>query len=194
MHTATLVPCAPVAWSRRQASGGDRATVSNLEQTRRRHDVERVVRCHGDYLRTLAHRLCRSQLDPDDLVQDVLEKLMRLTVPAVDNERAWLTRVTSHLFIDQVRRRRALREQQLPELHTAAQLDEPSPWEHVTDADVRAKVALLPPEQRTTFELFAFERMSYDAIAARLGIAKATVGTRILRARQKLRVMLATNA
>jgi RNA polymerase sigma-70 factor (ECF subfamily) len=41
-----------------------------------------------------------------------------------------------------------------------------------------------------TFELFAFEGRSYDDIAAALGIAKATVGTRILRARQKLRELL----
>lgn len=41
-----------------------------------------------------------------------------------------------------------------------------------------------------TFELFSFEGRSYDAIAADLGIAKATVGSRILRVRDKLRALL----
>ena len=44
-----------------------------------------------------------------------------------------------------------------------------------------------PEEQRITFELFAFHGKSYDEIAAKLKIAKNTVGTRIMRARSKLR-------
>ena len=48
----------------------------------------------------------------------------------------------------------------------------------------------LEPEFREVFVLHAFERRSYRDIAAALGIPQNTVGTRLLRARRKLRVLL----
>jgi RNA polymerase sigma-70 factor, ECF subfamily len=159
-----------------------------------RQHVDQLIRRHGDYLRTLARKLCRSQLDPDDLIQDSLEKALRTPMPAGANERAWLTRVTYNLFIDQVRRRRARREDLNAEPDAISTAEVPGWWEHLTADDVRAKLAALPESQRTTFALFAFGGKSYDAIAAELGIAKATVGTRISRARQALRWLFAEEA
>jgi len=147
---------------------------------------------HGDYLRRLARRLCRTQLDPDDLVQDVLERLLRVSIPPLVDERPWLARVTYHLFVDQLRRPRLRCEELTDELAVcrAAHDDPPRWWERLSEDDVRGALAELPAEQRMTFELFAFEGKTYDEIAAALGIAKSTVGTRILRARQKLRVAI----
>lgn len=158
------------------------------------HHVAHVVRCHGALLRRLADRLCRSELDADDLVQDVFEKLLRTPIPAGTNQRAWLSRVMHNLFIDQLRHRRSRREELRAEPVAAIESDEPTWWEHLSEADLRAKVALLPDAQCATFELFAFEGKSYEQIAAQLGIAKATVGTRILRARQKLRQLLVASS
>jgi RNA polymerase sigma-70 factor (ECF subfamily) len=167
--------------------------VASLEVARQRRQLEAMAREHGPYLRGLARRLCRAQLDPDDLVQDVLERALRAAPPAGANERAWLGRVMHNLFIDKLRRRAARREDP-----SSAMIEEVSPasdelpwWISLTEADVRAQLARLPEEQRVTFELFAFAGASYDEIAARLGIAKATVGTRILRARQRIREQLA---
>ena len=176
----------PVLREERQES-----SVVSLEDARRRKELEALSRAHGDYLRGLAHKLCRSQLDPDDLVQDVFERTLRSPIPPGANERAWLSRVMSNLFIDKLRRRNARREDPI-EAEPAMVRPEPGAWwEALTAEDVRAQLARLPAEQRETFELFAFERKSYDDIAAALGIAKATVGTRILRARQKIRELLA---
>lgn len=167
--------------------------VTPLEDARRRQQRDRLTTEHGPYLRGLARKLCRSQLDPEDLVQDVLEKTLRSPLPDGANERAWLARVMQNLFIDKLRRRQARREELSDTIEDvgAPPLEERLWWEALTEADVRAQVALLPEEQRTTFELFAFEGASYDDIAARLRIAKGTVGTRILRARQKIRELLA---
>jgi RNA polymerase sigma-70 factor (ECF subfamily) len=171
-------------------------SVTPLDDARRRQQRERLTHEHGTYLRGLARKLCRSQLDPEDLVQDVFEKTLRSPIPSGANERAWLARVMHNLFIDRLRRREARREDPSA---TIEDLGAPGPgqgedrlwWETLTEDDVRAQVARLPEEQRTTFELFAFGGASYDDIAARLGIAKGTVGTRILRARQKIREQLA---
>lgn len=172
-----------------QREGEPSASVSSIEDTRRRRHVERLTLHHGDFLRSLARKLCRSQLDPDDLVQDVLEKMLRTPIPPVANERAWLARVTHNLFIDRLRRLSSRREDLTDEAHVAPlpEHEEPRWWEQLTKEEILAALHRLPMEQRTAFELFAFDGKSYDEISSSLGVAKATVGTRILRARQKLR-------
>jgi RNA polymerase sigma-70 factor (ECF subfamily) len=78
------------------------------------------------------------------------------------------------------------------------QLSSPEPadapiWSALTVNDVRQAAAQLPEELRETYVLFAFEGRSYTEIAGQLGIAKATVGTRILRARAHLKRLLSAS-
>ena len=169
---------------------GAPASVTSIEDARTQRQLEQLTRAHGAYLRGLAGKLCRSQLDPDDLVQDVLEKTLRFPVPDGANERRWLAKVMHNLFIDKLRRKRTRREEPLEALDPPSTVEERLWWETITEEQIREALTRLPEEQRVTFELFAFERRSYDEIASQLKIAKATVGTRILRARQKLRELL----
>lgn len=152
--------------------------------------LARTCRDHQDYLRGFARRL--ATVDGDDLLQDAW--LAALTGRPPDDEgelRAWLTTVIRHRHVDRCRRRAAA-----ARLHAAlpepaeARADEPW-WMSLSTDDVRAGVAALPPHLAAPFALFALERASYKTIAARLGIAPATVGTRILRARARLRAILA---
>lgn len=154
--------------------------------------AEALRRDHGEYLQGLARRLCRTTLDPDDLVQDVFEKTVRspAAIPPGANERAWLSRVMHNLFIDRLRRKHARREEPIVAEVAAGEAEEHAWWESLTAAEVRGAVARLPDEQRVTFELFAFDGKSYDEIAAALSIAKGTVGSRIVRARTRLRELL----
>lgn len=154
--------------------------------------AEALRRDHGEYLQGLARRLCRANLDPDDLLQDVFEKTVRspTSIPDGANERAWLSRVMHNLFIDKLRRKHARREEPMVG-EVATSIDDDGPWwERLTAEEVRAQMARLPEEQRVTFELFAFDGKSYDEIAAALNIAKGTVGSRILRARTRLKELL----
>lgn len=162
----------------------------SLVDARQRKIVQELSQRHADFLRSLAHKLCRGQLDPDDLVQDVFEKLLRHTLPDGANERAWLSRVMNNLFIDKVRSRAARREDPIETEPAGAMPVAGEWWETLTVEDIRAQLPHLPDEQRDTFVLFAFEGRTYDEIAAKLGIAKATVGTRILRARSRIRERL----
>lgn len=162
-----------------------------MEDARHRRRVEQLNLRHDVYLRGLARKLCRAHIDPDDLIQDLLEKLMRTQpLPEVENERAWLARILHNLFIDKLRRHQARREDLGEDEPAAPVTDQVAWWEALGEDAVRAAANQLSPEQRTTFELFAFEGKSYDQIAAQLRIAKATVGTRILRARLRLRELL----
>lgn len=150
------------------------------------------ARRHGTQLHELARRWCRAPLDPDDLVQDVLERALRTSAPEGANAIAWLSRMMRNLFIDRVRQhaaRRAVFEAAAEALSPQAPSD-PVWWEELAEADVRAEVACLPAPQRTTFERFTFAGQSYDEIAVALGVARNTVGTRVLRARLALRARL----
>ena len=56
--------------------------------------------------------------------------------------------------------------------------------------DFERAVGALPREQREVFLLVSVEDMSYEAVAAALGIPIGTVMSRLARAREKLRILL----
>jgi RNA polymerase sigma-70 factor (ECF subfamily) len=150
---------------------------------------EEHVLPHRAALRMMALTLCKSDDVADDLVQDTLVRALRSFRPGeIGNVRGWLFAILHNLFIDQCRRGR----------HAAAPLpadivapvEEPAThpaWASVTSEELARAVRALDEEFRVVFQLFEVERRSYDEIAARLGIPKATVGTRLSRARRKLR-------
>lgn len=166
------------------------ASVSSFDDAWRRRQVDELFRAHGDFLRRLAARLCRGAIDPEDLLQDVFERTVRhvhTLVPDIDH-RAWLARVMRNLFVDRLRRNAATPAQAVFDEEMPAPADEGRAWWEGLDADdIRARLAELPAELRQAFELFAFEGCSYTDIAERLGIPRMTVGTRILRARRRLK-------
>lgn len=169
--------------------GGGR--VVEIDKVRSRQRFDRVARECRPVLLELARKLCRSHVDPDDLVQDVLETTLEhiATLPEDTNMVAWMTRVLRNRFIDRCRRLKT-RGTQTPieDVPVAQPVAEAEVWwQRLGADDVRARLAELPAEQRAAFELFAFEGASYQDIAERLGIPKATVGTRILRARARLK-------
>ncbi len=171
------------------------AAVTSIADARDRRRLDELTRAHHATLLSLARKLCRSSFDPDDLVQDVLVKAVAHfdRLPPGTNHVAWMTRVMHNLFIDQVRRRTARPTQPLADdgaLAAPPPPDEAAWWEALDAADVRAAVPRLPAELRDAFALFAFDGLSYKEIGARLGVPVATVGTRVLRARRKLRVLL----
>jgi RNA polymerase sigma-70 factor (ECF subfamily) len=165
-------------------------SVTSLDDVRRQRRLDELCREHGAFLRRLAAGLCRSSFDPDDLFQDVLERTLQhfdRLPPGVDH-RAWMARVMRNLFIDRVRRRAtAPAAVELVEEPVSPVPDGSVWWEKLSAEDIRARLQEIPGELRDAFSLFALEGCSYQEIAVRLDIPKATVGTRILRARRRLR-------
>ena len=134
---------------------------------------------HEPYLRRLAIRLCRSAMEPDDLLQDVLERAMQHydSLIASGDPRAWMARVMRNLFID--RWRKAITSPwpaALDEEPVAPVSEAPAWWEELDADDIRARLAELPADLRSPFELFTFEGCSYAEIARRLDIPKMTEG------------------
>jgi RNA polymerase sigma-70 factor (ECF subfamily) len=158
-----------------------------------RGQVEQVFRVHEVFLRRLAARLCRDNFDPDDLVQDMLERVMAHgdAWPRVIDHRAWMARVLRNLFIDRLRRHTAAPKQATFHDEAPAPPPDAQPWwRGLGTDDIRALLGELSDDLRRPFELFAFHGCSYSEVAAQLGIPKVTAGTRILRARRRLKQLL----
>ncbi|MEZ4359321.1 MAG: sigma-70 family RNA polymerase sigma factor [Kofleriaceae bacterium] len=154
---------------------------------------DEVAAAHLPALRARAVQMCRGELDADDLVQDALERafLARHQVRDPSRARGWLLAIVTNTFLDLLRRRRVRPGEVALEIDPAA--PEPSPveaWEELTLDDVRRAIELLPEDVRDTYRMFAFDGKDYKHIAAELGVPKATVGTRISRARRRLRGIL----
>jgi RNA polymerase sigma-70 factor (ECF subfamily) len=142
----------------------------------------------------MARRLCASEADARDVVQDVLESALKSgeRLASVVNLRAWLIQILHRRVIDLFRRqeREPLTDDPGADVvWEQPQSSEPA-WAQVTRQQLEEKVAELEPGFREVFVMHAFERLSYKQISVRLGIPGATVGTRLLRARNKLRVLL----
>jgi RNA polymerase sigma-70 factor (ECF subfamily) len=155
--------------------------------------MENAVREHWQYVVGVARRFGHGRLDPEDLAQDVFERWAREAprLPPTTNRLAWMTVVLRRLAIDQLRRRRvsskAFHECSLV---LAAEHDPAPWWLELETVDVARVLGELPGAERAAFELFELQGKSYEEIARALGIAKATVGVRLLRARRRLKRLL----
>ncbi|MCW2726798.1 MAG: sig23, partial [Frankiales bacterium] len=107
----------------------------------------------------------------------------------------WLHRITTNLFLDMVRRKARIRfdaladdAERLPSKERGpAQLYDDTHFDH----DVQAALDALPPDFRAAVVLCDLEGLSYEEIAATLGIKIGTVRSRIHRGRSQLRAALA---
>lgn len=146
-------------------------------------------------LRSLARRLCRNEQDADDLVQDTFEHALRADPGAGRaNPRGYLAVILKNLFIDRCRAlARSPKVSPLEDgalhVHDAEPAATPA-WSRASLADVKAALEELDDEFRRVYEMHVFEQRSYEEIARVLGIQRLTVGSRLTRARQRLRVIL----
>ena len=153
--------------------------------------TEEQVSDYEGVLFARAMRLARSQSDAWDLVQDTYERALRgqASFRPGTNLRLWLMTIMYNLFLDRCRKQtrepRAITidEGDIPN----PEADMPEPWESITSEQVHAAVADLEGPFREVYELRLISNCSYDEIADKLTIPRSTVGTRLLRARQKLK-------
>ena len=143
-----------------------------------------------------AIRLLHSPQDAWDLVQDTFERALRgyPRFQQGSNLRVWLMTIMQHLFIDRCRKQSR---EPAAEPIDEEQMATPEPasatgagWEQITDQQVADALAQLESPFREVYQLRLLDNCSYDEIAERLTIPRATVGTRLMRARKKLRETL----
>ena len=163
---------------------------------------EQIVEQHSPRVYRLAYRLTGDRHDAEDLTQETFVRVFRsLSSYQPGTFEGWLHRITTNLFLDQARRKSRIRFEALGE-DDGARLTSPlgrgTPergFEHQNlDYDVQAALDALSPEYRAAVVLCDIEGLSYEEIAATLGIKMGTVRSRIHRARAQLRSSLAHRA
>ena len=152
-----------------------------------------VVREHSARVYRLAYRLTGNQHDAEDLTQEVFVRVFRsLSNYTPGTFEGWLHRITTNLFLDLTRRRQRIRFEALAD-DAAERLRgrEPSPAQvyedRYFDDDVQRALDSLTPEYRAAVVLSDIEGLSYEEIAATLGVKMGTVRSRIHRGRAQLR-------
>ena len=157
---------------------------------------DQVVRTHSARVYRLAYRLTGNRHDAEDLTQEVFVRVFRsLSSYTPGTFEGWLHRITTNLFLDMVRRKARIRFDALPDDAERLPGKDPGPAQVYDDThfddDVQSALDALPPDFRAAVVLCDLEGLSYEEIAATLGIKIGTVRSRIHRGRSQLREALA---
>lgn len=171
-----------------------------LDRARRGdRDAQRVLfERHRDAAFHVVFRIVRNEADALDVVQDAFirafEQLAEFQQDA--SFRTWLLRIASNRSLDLLRSRKVRLavsidgDDERGAAEPAGSVVEADPGRGLEQADLAARLATaidsLSPEHRAVFSLFATGEMSYQQIAAALGIPIGTVMSRLFHARRRL--------
>lgn len=152
-------------------------------------DFAQLLETEIPRLRRYARALTRDSSRADDLVQSCLVRAIgkeHLWHPGTDL-RAWLFTILHNQHVNGIRRsvREGVRvpvEEGAPVLTVS-----PNALASLQLRDLERAIATLPEEQRKVILLVGLEGMSYDKVAAILGVPVGTVRSRLSRGREMLR-------
>jgi RNA polymerase sigma-70 factor (ECF subfamily) len=171
------------------------ARVANLRQARartkpnREQDFERLIAVYMDDLYRYAYWLSGSHATADDLVQDTLARAWKSMDKLHDIRavKAWLLTILRRENARRFERQRP-QESAIPTEELAAQSKD---YDTSTEAfALRCALEQLPEAYREPLLMQVVYGHSQKEIAAHLGISVAGAGTRLFRAREKMREML----
>jgi RNA polymerase sigma-70 factor, ECF subfamily len=165
------------------------------------------MRSYQDMVYTTAIRLLGNSAQAEDISQEVFVRAYEHFDDLHDGPGAggWLKTVTTNLSINHLQRYRKrwsffseLLHRDGDESGDAPEVEFPAPEDFFSELDaadrrewVQQALAKLPDKQRVPLVLYHFEDLSYEQIAAQLGVSLSKVKTDILRARQALAQHLA---
>ncbi|MGA8480676.1 MAG: sigma-70 family RNA polymerase sigma factor [Chthoniobacterales bacterium] len=181
VSTATL----PLAGYQRQPLCGLETTMAQVQE------FETLVRNYQNMVFSVAARIVGSVADAEDITQEVFIKAYDRFADLQQSQSigGWLKTVATNLSINHLNRYRA-RWRFFSEQENEPELA--APVEKTDDRRELLELAIhkLPDAQRVPLVLFHFQDLSYDEIAAKLGISLAKVKTDIHRGRETLRKLI----
>ncbi len=150
---------------------------------------------HLDAAYNLARWLCRNEHDAQDIVQEALLRAVRFSDQCRDDEpRTWLLKIVRNTCNTWHTRRRdgVTSDETLNDLASPPSSGPDRALERTQQAsDVRRAIELLPDEFREAVVLREIEGLSYKEVAAVIGVPIGTVMSRLSRARERLKELLA---
>ena len=152
-----------------------------------RGDAEDVFRREYPQLVTIARRVLGSSAQAEDVAQEAFIGFLSSSVPP-DRARGWLAAATAHTALNQIRSdRRRERRESLAVPHDEAAPDTADLVASEADRErVRAALAALPRTQAVVLVL-RHSGLSYQEIAAAVGMSASGVGTTLRRAEARMR-------
>jgi RNA polymerase sigma-70 factor (ECF subfamily) len=160
---------------------------------------EEIVVLYQRRVYAVARRIVRHHHAADDVTQETFLRAWQ-ALGGFDLERPfgpWICRIAANTAINQVRAKEN-REDPLEESFAEDRTDGADALAQVGETETRAALnrafLQLPAEQRAVLQLRAVEELSYKEIAAALDISIGTVMSRLSRARERLRGLLAERA
>ncbi len=135
--------------------------------------------------RAYAKVICASPDDAEDLVQDAIERALRVkSRPSLlDELRPWMFRVIRNLHYDELRKRRVRRKYLAAEKRLS---NEAGTSDTARDILIRIAFEKLPPEMREVLCLVDLMGLKYVEAAKVMDVAQGTVMSRVSRARKAL--------
>jgi RNA polymerase sigma factor (sigma-70 family) len=147
-----------------------------------------------DKLYRFAFRLTGNTHEAEDVVQDVMEKLLKNTeTTPIQNWEAWCMTLVKNRSLSQnkywsIRRTSDL--QQVSELPSQQEDHSKTTENQDLVALIRQKMQALPEKQRLVFHLRDVEGLSYEEISTVLDLSLDQVKTNLHRARKMLRLVM----
>jgi len=138
----------------------------------------------------IALRLAGNAALAEDLVQETMLRALRRfdqfrpgTHPGT-----WMAAILTNLYFDYLKHQKVERKAE-PEL-ARGEVEYDLVLGGIVDDDLYAAIRSLDPELRRVVELCYLEQMRYREVAAILDVPVGTIGTRLMRARARLRELL----
>ena len=156
-------------------------------------EFRKVIEQHEAHLRRLALRLSGDPETAKDLAQETLTRAwsrFEQFKPGT-NARAWLATILTRLFYDELKHARVIHRAE-PELKALGSVEHDVENSGIPDTQLWAAVKALEPDLRGVVERCYIQDMSYKAIADELNVPIGTIGTRLKRARERLKLLLNT--
>lgn len=190
---------AAIPFSLRSLEAGDDATCAlmaataslEVEAHRDADEFSEIAEQHEAHLQRVALRLCGDKETTRDLVQETLARAWSRFghFEPGSNARAWLVTILMRLFYDHIKHARVISKAE-PDLRTLEPADCDMAPLQVSDAQLWEAVHALEPDLRCVVERCYIRGMSYKAIAEDLQLPIGTIGTRLRRARERLKLLL----
>ena len=156
-----------------------------------------LFRRYARLVRAVAYKILRDECEADDTLQEVflfIHRKSKLFDSSKSSARSWIVQVTYHRAID---RRRYL---QSRHFYTQVDLEDvarelgddgyKSAIEALEHEGVRRLFEALSENQRQTLQLYFFEGLTFNEIAAKLGQTRGNVKNHYFRGLDKLRKQL----
>jgi RNA polymerase sigma-70 factor (ECF subfamily) len=176
-----------------QAKAGDRGA------------FRRLVERHQRRAFAIAVGFVRDEADAHEIVQEAFLRVFKSldSFEGTASFFTWLYRIVSNLSIDVMRKPSRRESESLDvarvedggDLPLVAHIDGADPQDIVRRAEIRVRLVAaldqLPPYHRGVILMREVEGMSYEEMAAAMGVSKGTIMSRLFHARRKLQRALA---